>query len=463
MIARPVLRYDIGPFLAYVEDITGMTVPETNIRSLRDSVTERLSMLGVGAESYLDLIERDAGERELFLNAATINETYFFREHRQFMVIRKHIMPELAAAGGEILLWSATCSSGEEALSLAMIAGEFPEAQSRYRVFASDINTDSLRRLEEGAYTGNSMRGDGSTFMPLVRRHFHRSGKTWRAGEDLLSRVVPVHLNISRPPFHDIPDGIRLALFRNTLIYMKPDAKMNALHAIARKIAPGGYLFLSSTEIAHMSHDDLVLQEIDGVYFFRKRDYSTPPSPPPASVTGSELPAELQSPERAFDGDAILRCAAEMAQGSAPAKDICEHDAVTAETLLYALHFINSMKFDTAKRILSIIEKRFSNEITAHLYGFAEMLAGRTGRARARFQEALRRNAGFWPARFYLAIVLKDEGDYNGALREFQLCRDGIVAAGGEANRRYRFLVENFSERYFLELCTHWIETLKNK
>jgi tetratricopeptide (TPR) repeat protein len=134
-----------------------------------------------------------------------------------------------------------------------------------------------------------------------------------------------------------------------------------------------------------------------------------------------------------------------------------------AEMLLYALHFINAMKFGTAKRILSIIDRRFSNEITAHLYGFAEMLAGRTGRARARFHEALRHNGEFWPARFYLATVLKDAGDYKHALREFQACRDGISGTGGEANLRYRFLMENFSERYFLELCTHWIETLKNK
>lgn len=463
MIARPVLRYDISPFLSYVEDSTGMTVPETNVRALRDSITERLAMLGVSAESYLELIERNAGERELFLNAATINETYFFREHRQFMVILKHIMPELAAAGGEILLWSATCSSGEEALSLAMIAGELPEAQSRYRVFASDINTDSLRRLEEGAYSGNSLRGDGSMFMPLVRRHFHRSGKTWRAGEDLLSRVVPVHLNISRPPFHGIPDKINLALFRNTLIYMKPDAKMNALHAITRTIAPGGYLFLSSTEIAHMSHDDLVLREIDGVYFFRKKDYSAPPSSRHAATEAITAPSGPEAKEHTFDAGAVLRSAAAISRGESPPGDAGDRDLVMAEMLLYALHFINAMKFGTAKRILSIIEKQFRGEITAYLSGFTEMLAGRPGRARARFLEALRLNGEFWPARFYLATVLKDAGDYKHALREFQACRDGISGTGGEANLRYRFLMENFSERYFLELCTHWIETLKNK
>ncbi len=462
MIAQPPVQYDIAPFLEFVEKTTGMTVPDTNYRTLRDAIARRISELGTDTIRYLRDMEIDAGERERFLNLATINETYFFREHRHFLLIRKLILPELAARYTSLALWSVTCSSGEEALSLAMIAGECCAGRD-YRVFASDINTDSLKKLEEGTYYANSLRGEGGIFMPLMRKYSRHSGKAWRIDSDLRSRVIPVHLNISQGHLEAIPDGIHLALLRNTLIYMKADVKERILHSIAGKIADGGYLFLSSAEIPHLSHRDLVLRECEGVYFFQKRRaappavaVAVPDSSPARACSQAGESTALTSPDK----EAVLRYAALLSEGNISPESSDRASLLTAELILYALHFINALKFDLAEELLSVIGKYFSNEITDYLAGFLEMLAGRDERARLHFAEALRRNRKFWPARFYLAVILRNAGDKS-AVAEFAACRDDIESGNTPGSPRYRFLLEQFSEQYFAELCTHWIETLK--
>ncbi len=460
MIAQPPVHCDITPFLEFVERTTGMTVPDTNYRTLRDTIARRVSELGTDAIRYLRGMEIDAGERERFLNLATINETYFFREHRHFLLIRKQILPELAARYTPLALWSVTCSSGEEALSLAMVAAECCAGQE-YRVFASDINTDSLQKLEEGVYHSNSLRGDGSVFMPLMRKYSRHSGKTWHINSDLRSKVIPVHLNISQGNLEAIPDGIHLALLRNTLIYMKPDMKAKILHSITGKIADGGYLFLSSTEIPHLSHRDLVLREYDGVYFFQKRLAPLPAATVAAPAASPSRAGESAAPVFPDKGE-VLRCAALLSEGNTPDESGDPVSILTAELILYTLYFINALKFDPARQLLSVIGKYFSNEITDYLAGFLEMLAGRSERARLHFLDALRRNNKFWPARFYLAVILRNAGDESAAA-EFAACRNDIEAGNAPGSPRYRFLLEQFSEQYFAELCTHWIEMLKKK
>src|SRR5688572_31061974 len=72
-------------------------------------------------------------ENELrnLLNLVTITETCFFRDPAQFRLLREHIIPTLIAersahteTAKKIRIWSAACSSGEEAYSIAITLDE---------------------------------------------------------------------------------------------------------------------------------------------------------------------------------------------------------------------------------------------------------------------------------------------------------------------------------------------------
>ncbi len=465
MMSRLTLKYDLVPFLEYVEKTTGMTVPDTNYRTLRDSIGRRLDELNLEAARYLCLIENDMSERERFLNFCTINETYFFRECRHFTLLQRLILPELAALNRSLSFWSVTCSSGEEALSMAMIAEECCAPGVEYRVFASDINTEALRRVEQGSYSDNSLRSDGKSFMPLIEKYTVRSGKVLHIKEFLRSKVIPVHLNVYQGPLDAIPNGIHLALFRNTLIYMKPSVKMDILHAIAAKISPGGYLLLSSAEMPHLNHENMILKELDGVYFFQKmlaRRHNAASPVVDGSPADSGTLMNGRAVTRSIDKEAVLSFASRLSEGKA-IPEVSDYPSLQmAELLHYVLYFINNLKFDLARQLLSVIDAAFANEITVYLRGFMEMLAGNNDLALSCFRQAIRFNKKFWPARFYLATILKNTGD-GGARGEFAACRYDIEADSSRGGSQYRFLLENFSERYFIELCTHWIETLDKK
>ena len=86
-----------GPFesaLDYIRGWTGIRLPETKYRLLREYLAGFPE--GTGFREIAMELERDAAERERFLEIVTINETYFFREQRQFALLRSLLLPRFA-------------------------------------------------------------------------------------------------------------------------------------------------------------------------------------------------------------------------------------------------------------------------------------------------------------------------------------------------------------------------------
>ncbi len=109
---------------------------------------------------YCSFIKSDAGEyeRSKMLNALTTNVTRFFREAHHFEILKARILPKLIAhamSGGQVRIWSAACSSGEEAYSIALsILDLLPNAAAYdIRILASDIDGDVLEKARKGRYS----------------------------------------------------------------------------------------------------------------------------------------------------------------------------------------------------------------------------------------------------------------------------------------------------------------------
>ncbi len=133
-----------------------------------------------------------------------------------------------------------------------------------------------------------------------------------------------------------------------------------------------------------------------------------------------------------------------------------------AQLLHYALRLINRASASSAREVIALIERYCEGAATWHLRGLAELTAGNTAGAAKCFRKSLGLDARFWPARFYLASVMKQSGAH-GAREEFGRCRDDITAAARGSAVSYRFLLEGFSEKYFLEICGQMLRTLGKK
>lgn len=191
-------------------------------------------------------------EAEFLAAQLTPGETYFFRDHGQFDLLRTCILPQLIERRREqrrLRLWSAGCSSGEEAYSLAMLIDMvLPEWETwGITLVGTDINADALAYARRGRY------GDWSFRMvpaSLKARYFRREGHEWVLDARVRAMVDFRTGNLVADP---LPDGILTALdlivCRNVLIYFHPEAIRIVADKLAASLGEGGYLVTGHTEL----------------------------------------------------------------------------------------------------------------------------------------------------------------------------------------------------------------------
>ena len=144
---------------------TGLQLRDRDRDALRVSLAARMASLNLKhADDYQRLLEAGtpAAEREweLLTGRLTNNESYFFRDKGQMTLLRERLLPEMIARNREkrsLRLWSAGCSTGEEAYSLAILAQELlPQRETAsgmpWQVFilGTDLDTHALEQARRG-------------------------------------------------------------------------------------------------------------------------------------------------------------------------------------------------------------------------------------------------------------------------------------------------------------------------
>lgn len=191
------------------------------------------------------------------LDAMTNNETWFFRDLVPFEAMRKKIVPELLCSRGlsrRLQIWSAACSSGQEAYStLIMLHDNFPEvANWNVRVLATDYSQAMVDRVKAGRY-GQFEVNRGLPIAALTK-HFSQRGLEWEISPRFRSMVESRLLNLAEAwPDFPSPD---IVLLRNVLIYFDVKTKADILERVHRHMRSDGFLFLGGAE-ATMGLTDL--------------------------------------------------------------------------------------------------------------------------------------------------------------------------------------------------------------
>ncbi len=193
---------------------------------------------------------RSPGLARAVVEAMVTHETLFFRDGYPFEALRKRMLPECAARGDTVRIWSAAASTGQEAWSIAITAAEtVPGAASRVRIVGTDISESALARAREAAYTPMEVRRG----MPpeLLRRYFEEDGRVWRVKPVLRGMVRFLRANLVAPdmPAEMQPHGpFDIVFCRNVLIYFDPDTRRGVVDNIARCMRPDGWLVTGATE-----------------------------------------------------------------------------------------------------------------------------------------------------------------------------------------------------------------------
>jgi chemotaxis protein methyltransferase CheR len=245
---------DEAAFAALTRKISreaGLTLAAYKDKCLRRRIAVRMRACGVKTYSdYQALLDRIPAEYERLKDAITINVTRFYRNAETWNLMRGDLIREICQANqGEIRVWSAGCSSGEEPYTLTMLIADHleqqgtPERLRHVSVDATDIDRQCLERARAGRY-----RREALTELPAVwvERYFEQDGEECRVIERLRQRVQVQAADLSNdpPPRHNY----HLILCRNVVIYFERAAQERVFATFARALAPGGFLVLGKVE-----------------------------------------------------------------------------------------------------------------------------------------------------------------------------------------------------------------------
>lgn len=207
-------------------------------------------LIQCGADSYaqyLRLMEGDASgqERQIALDLLTTNETHFFREPAHFDFLRQDVLARWPA-GRPLRVWSAGCSSGQEAYSLAMVLAD-ALGEAPWEVLGSDISSRMLEAARRGRYPLEQ----AQSIPPAYLRRFCLKGVGAQAGAFMIAatlrrRVRLAWVNLNRP----LPELGRfdVILLRNVMIYFDGATKRQVVGRVAAQLAPGGHLIVGHAE-----------------------------------------------------------------------------------------------------------------------------------------------------------------------------------------------------------------------
>ena len=244
---------DDASFDALAEDLsarTGVSLASYKPKCLRRRIAVRMRACGVHTyDEYRGLLANTPEEVDKLHDALTINVTRFFRNPETWDAVRTKVLPGLLARGGMIRAWSAGCSSGEEAHTMAMLWADtverdgHPEWLDRLHIDATDIDRECMIRARAGRY-----RADAFIETPprLLERWTHADGAMRVVNARLRDRIRVAQFDLTRDP---LPAArYDLIACRNVVIYFDRATQERLFAGFHSALVPGGTLILGKVE-----------------------------------------------------------------------------------------------------------------------------------------------------------------------------------------------------------------------
>jgi chemotaxis protein methyltransferase CheR len=294
---------DLARLADLVSEKTGFDEKALSERRLH-ALAQSLEQQGLSVED-LDQFPR---LEEMASEIISVGETYFYRQIEHFELILRHAA-DWALDRKPVLAWSAGCSTGEEAWSIAAVLTAALGEGYALEVLGTDMSEKSLQTAREGIYGKWSLRREGAG-MPMVLQ----------GGGPERMEVLPHLRAVTRFQRHNLLDAApfpgrkaRLIFCRNVLIYLSPQAARRVTAHLAEALEEDGLLVLGSVDI-DFTPPGLVPEEPRVLQAFRKPRISEAPAAKP------QRPLAEDGPSKPYDAQAAHLKALELAEAGGEAE-----------------------------------------------------------------------------------------------------------------------------------------------
>lgn len=199
---------------------------------------------------YIKVLKDNPDEYRNLMKTLTVNVTNFFRNPDSYQIVENEVLPDIIksksnSSNKSIRIWSAGCSIGVEAYSLAIILHQLLKNEfKKYRIniIGTDIDNEALSRAKEGKYTETELKGVDDK---IIDKYFEKKDG-WYFISDELKKVANFK-------WHDLIAGKKMSGFdlifcRNVTIYFEKDLQEKLYMNFYNALNQGGYFVMGKTE-----------------------------------------------------------------------------------------------------------------------------------------------------------------------------------------------------------------------
>lgn len=258
MKSSEISDHEFSQFQRLLYDVTGISLAESKKPLVVGRLSKRLREYQLQSfGEYLKLIRQDQHKQEfqVAIDLLTTNETYFFRENSHFQLLKQIANSSKATHSSTFRVWSAACSSGQEAYSIAMVLEDCLGTRP-WQVLASDISTRVLAKAAQGLYPLEQASQIPREFLSK----YCLKGVGAMEGQFVMERwlrdkIQFFHGNLNAT----LPDigNFDVIFLRNVMIYFDVDTKRQVVNRIRQLLKPGGHLIIGHSESLHGVNDTL--------------------------------------------------------------------------------------------------------------------------------------------------------------------------------------------------------------
>lgn len=257
--------FDYEYFKKAIFELTKVDLNAYKEKQMKRRIDTLISKHGiVGYDRYVQALKTDKEKFDEFVNYITINVSEFYRNPEQWALLDKEIIPELIGKFGKNLkIWSAACSTGDEPYSLVMALSRHVPL-NQIKIYATDLDKQVIQKAKIGLYAEKSI---ASVPADLKQKYFTQVGPSYQISDEIKKRVEFREHNLLRDTY---PTEYHLIVCRNVLIYFTEEAKDEVFRKFQRALAPGGILFIGSTEQI-INHRDVGFERKNSFFYEKKK------------------------------------------------------------------------------------------------------------------------------------------------------------------------------------------------
>lgn len=279
----PAMALGLSDFRALAEIVrerAGLSFDEQSHFLFERRLGERAQLRGLpDFSTYAELLRRDPIEMDQVLELISTKETYFFRQSYQLTAFAQELLPDVASSLADykrLTVWSAGCSSGEEAYTLAMLLSEAACLRGyQIQVVGTDLCQSNIDIARRGEYRRASFR-----VLPegKLGRYFEEVTGGYRVSQELRKMCHFTKVNLTQADQVKTVGRMDVIFCRNVLIYFNELTKKHVTDLLFERLLPGGYLCLGHSESLLWSETGFETVHLSSDLIYRKPRQAAAPA-----------------------------------------------------------------------------------------------------------------------------------------------------------------------------------------